>query len=1131
MPDPWCETLPSTPMTPIYLQLLHAPMLAPQAGPAQPLQRKDAALLAMLALQGPTPRSQLTGLLWPDASDTGAINNLRQRLFRLRRAAGCELVLQGDTLRMAADVSHDLQSVSEVLRHDPQAARGDLLGSLDYGSSGGLAAWVATQRHRWRATLQATMLDLALACERRGELAEALPYARRLTQECPADELHAQLLMRLLYASSDRDGALAEFERCAQVLRVQCNRAPSDDTLALARLVGRSVPALYAAPTPLSMALRHPPRTVGRDAVFQAAERLWQSDHVVLLTGAAGIGKTRVLNELAQRWPVAIRLQAMPDDLNQPHGLLRRLVAALLPHLGNSVAAPDTAWLRWIAGQPDQPRPAGPLLLQPLVALLHTALGAAAAQGIQGIAIDDLHFACPGSLEALCAVLPAARSLPIPAATVGQPLRWLLAARDAPLPGPVRAWLAGIDGRFDPVVPVLPLAQPHIAELLGTLSPSGLDLPAWGQRLEQHCSGHPMLLLQVLRALQHAEPSLPTRPPSRLPLPDETLTMFARRLAQADEATQRLACVAAVGGADFSAQMAAQLLHCQAADLLRPWRQLQEMNILHGQGLSHELVREAVLHTVPASVAELMHLDVARLLQHTPDCSGRRACHWEAGQAWAQSAADYTDAADDALARGLPTQAITLLRNAARNHRRADAHADAAHCDWRAAHLVLASVSAAEAVDAARALLDAATGPAQTVHALEILARAKAEQHDSSALGDAEAAHGIAATCDDPALLALASLCLARAWMLVGRHAEALAALQALQRQPVLLAPQQWAEHADMLSVTLSHLGHRQESVDVSRRALGDALRRSDLAAAAGCAGNIAVQLGYLGQIEASIAQYRQAIDLGHRAGIERGYVLIDEMGLAGNLADQGRFADALGLFERVVCGLREAGYVAWAINAENDWAMTWLRLGRADLAQRLLADPPEDTPAWSRAARRLAQARLLQWRGGRALAAVQEAAQLLGQGVAIGDAYVRERIALELARSTSAEAAAAQVPRALRWARRHEHRAFGRVAGMVRTAALVELGRGAQAARSAGVLLADFSDGWQAFGFYLPELWLVLCDALAAGGQHARAQALAAQGVQWLQDRASQDVPALYRDSFLQRNPFNSRLLRWPAP
>ncbi len=51
------------------------------------LAPRDAALLAWLALEGPTPRARLAALLWPTSEPEAARNTLRQRLFHLKKHA------------------------------------------------------------------------------------------------------------------------------------------------------------------------------------------------------------------------------------------------------------------------------------------------------------------------------------------------------------------------------------------------------------------------------------------------------------------------------------------------------------------------------------------------------------------------------------------------------------------------------------------------------------------------------------------------------------------------------------------------------------------------------------------------------------------------------------------------------------------------------------------------------------------------------------------------------------------------------------------------------------------------------------------------------------------------------------
>ena len=90
------------------LQLANAPHVVGTDDAPSALAPRDAALLAWLALEGPTPRTRLAALLWPQSTPESAGNALRQRLFQLRRQLGVELVSGNATLSLAAGVEHDL---------------------------------------------------------------------------------------------------------------------------------------------------------------------------------------------------------------------------------------------------------------------------------------------------------------------------------------------------------------------------------------------------------------------------------------------------------------------------------------------------------------------------------------------------------------------------------------------------------------------------------------------------------------------------------------------------------------------------------------------------------------------------------------------------------------------------------------------------------------------------------------------------------------------------------------------------------------------------------------------------------------------------------------------------------------
>ena len=91
----------------LRLQLLGAAAWSRDDARAVALERRDAGVLAYLALEGKTPRARLLELLWPDVGREAARNHLRQRLHRLKRAVGADLVEGAELLSLAPEVTVD----------------------------------------------------------------------------------------------------------------------------------------------------------------------------------------------------------------------------------------------------------------------------------------------------------------------------------------------------------------------------------------------------------------------------------------------------------------------------------------------------------------------------------------------------------------------------------------------------------------------------------------------------------------------------------------------------------------------------------------------------------------------------------------------------------------------------------------------------------------------------------------------------------------------------------------------------------------------------------------------------------------------------------------------------------------
>lgn len=653
-PGPDDDTTAPSPRPPWRLQLLGEPALSggPDGRPALRLEPRDAAVLARLALDGPQPRLRLAAWLWPQADDARARGNLRQRLFRLRRAGVGELV-QGDAmLQLAQPLQHDLDEALARQREQPHWTPPELLAGVVIEDAGECADWLDQTRRRWHARCHQALAEQAEADERAHRLDSALHAAQRLLADDPLEEAAHRRVMRLHYLRGERGAALAAYQRCRTTLQQELGIAPGDDTEALHHLASLASPAPLATPVrPPSVSLSRPPRMVGRQAAWQALLAAVAAQRCVLLTGDAGIGKTRLLSELAATQAGTAWAAARAADLHQPYALLARLLRqpALAP---DDLAPPAQAELARLQPEGDRSddQPFAPARLAWALAAL---LDAASRRGLRLLILDDLQYADAASLALL---LGLAGQTPGTGLAAQRPA-WLLAARGSELPRALQAWAEAAPGtdlgaagagalveaepqrHGQPLrLALQPLSLDDITQLLGTLELPALDSAAWAAALLRHTGGNPLFLLQTLQAclddgLCEPPAGVPRSPrPLQLPMPPQVGELIGQRLARLGAEAQALAQLAAVAGQDFDAALAAEVLGLPLLALAPPWHALEQAGLLRDEALAHDLILEAVRQRIPAAIRRQLHAQVARALGRRGAAAATLAAHW-----WAAS--------------------------------------------------------------------------------------------------------------------------------------------------------------------------------------------------------------------------------------------------------------------------------------------------------------------------------------------------------------------------------------------------------------------------------------------------------------------------------------------------------------
>lgn len=1109
----------------IRLKLLGTPSLA---GPGQPapllLTGNDAALLAILATGGPQPRSVLAGLLWPEKDAATAATNLRQRIYRFKRMAGGPLVVGEGAVKLAAGVEHDLLDALRLSASQPHWGAERLLGAHEFADNEALAAWLFAQRES-RTQLRVRQLsDAAAAQADQGDLEKALPLAQLLVSESPLSEPAHRLLIRLLHRRGDAAGAQAAYEHCVATLAQQLGIKPSADTRALLSQLQAETPRHLARAQAIPLSLLRPPKLVARDEHWQQISQAVANRQGLLIEGEAGMGKSRLLGDYVRSSAGWLLVAASPGDLAMPYALLARLLSLC----SASWLQPSQAWvcqelarLAPEAGVPSRENFAALRLQQAVnAALLHWQ-----SLGLVGVALDDLHYADPSSLELL---------LPLISGTGAAGLPWLLATR----PPTVTTATAAIHTELEGLarLSVTALSMPDIQELLSSLDLASLRAELWAPVLLQRTGGNPLYLLQTLTAAFESQALHDDPLRAVLPASSSLRALLVGRLEKLSPAARAIARVASVAGPDFDLQLTCQLLQTTPAALADPWLELQSAHVMHDNRFAHDLIRDASAQITPTAVRQMMHAQVAAALALRQAPAARVAEHWEAAQRWLEAAQAYEQAAAQAHEHSAVADELSKLQAATRCHLLSEApqaQQAAFVTEHRSLELRVAQTQlGADTQQSCEDLLSRAQNDEQRVMALVLLAHYWCERFEPErglACGQSAMTLAQALGCTRWSLLAAQRV--SGALGRLGRYDEAVECLRPRSQDLAALSLDERLNWRTDFGLALDYADQRQEALLVFEAVTDEGKRHGRWAVAAAALSLAGNALTYLGRSAQGQQAMEEAMVLHRRAGVQDQGLLIDEANYVGCLRDRGCFAAYLQRAERLPQALRDAGSDFWAANAEHDLATAYAWLGRADLALRTLAAHDNNSlPPLMQAVRLVTRARLAR---DFAVASNQvhpptllhQAQDLLAQTKASGRSHFSLAIAVMVARDAEPESA-------LRTARGLEAEGLRRQNMMLACAAsclqlrlLLARGDLHAAAASATELLQRIQPHGVPAGIYPPDLWWLAYQALRLH-QPVLAQATLRQTEQWLHRIAHDHTPQYHRESFLTRNPINRAVL-----
>lgn len=632
-------------------------------------------LLAYLVLHrdAPQPRQHLAFLFWPDAPEAQARTNLRQLLHQLRQTLpDAPRFLSTDTQQVQWDpdtpVSLDVAEFEQALalademaghkdRPGLQAAleqadrlyRGELLpGCYD--------EWVVPERERLRqGHLQVLDLLLHLA-EAQGDTASAIRSARRLLRCDPLCEDFYRRLMRLLARNNDRASALRVYHTCVTTLQRELGVEPDPATRQVyEQLLQQEAPV--GAARVQQPALEMAPTLIGRQREWDVLQDAWQralegEPHFVLVSGEAGIGKSRLVEEFLG-WarelgvitaktrsyaaegqlslaPVSdwLRSDGLQASLGQLDEVWKSEMARLLPELlseRQDVALQESVMedgqrLRFFEALARATLlPAQPLLL----------------------VIDDLQWCDVETLEWLHFLLrfdPTARLL----------LVGCVRAEELPAHDSLRSLLLHLRSTTRVTeMTLLPLDAMETGKLGAQVAGRELAMDE-GLRLYVATGGYPLFIVELMRSGWGRMPAgaeesrrfqqHPT-PADAQSLPPRMYAVLAGRLLQLSAPARKLVELAAVIGREFSLDLLITAGNIDAENAVHALDELWHKRIVCEHGASsydftHDKLREVAYAEISVPQRRMLHQRIAQALEtlHSEDIapiSGQIALHYE----------------------------------------------------------------------------------------------------------------------------------------------------------------------------------------------------------------------------------------------------------------------------------------------------------------------------------------------------------------------------------------------------------------------------------------------------------------------------------------------------------------------